>query len=116
MTTDSPHISPTAHTEDGYCGDDWPLMPDGTEWNGKDLLGLSCDGSSPFGNIWDVRILLGEVEIQVQAREVDVPRVYAGANNYVRTVLTVLASGAFCAIGCLTLTMRMETGLPPQAL
>lgn len=116
MAADPLNISPTVHTEDGYRGDDWPLMPDGTDWNGKDLLELIRDGSSPFGNVWDVRILLEEVETQVQARVVGIPRVHAGANNYVRTVLADLAGGTSCAICCLMLTLRVETGLPPQAL
>ncbi|KAG6362093.1 hypothetical protein INS49_010322 [Diaporthe citri] len=82
MAADSPSISPTVHSEDGHRGDDRPLMPHGTEWNGKDLLGLVRDDSSPFANIWDVRILLEEVETQVQAQVVDIPEVHAGANNY----------------------------------
>lgn len=58
-------------------------MPDGTRWNGKNLLKLVHSGNSPFRNVWDVKLLLREVETQTQSRIVDIPMVYGGANNYV---------------------------------
>lgn len=73
-------------------------MPDGAKWNGKNLLQLLHDGKSPFKDVWDVRLLLQEVEAQVQARVVDIPQVHAGANNYVRTFLTIVASVIFCVV------------------
>ena len=88
MTENSPNASPAAPIEDGYCGDDWPLMLDGTEWNGQDLPRLVRDGRGPFGNLWDVLLLLEGVEIQVQVQVVDLPQLHTGSNKYVRTVLS----------------------------
>lgn len=51
MTTNSPITNPAELTEAGYRGDDWSLMSDGTEWNGRGLLELIHDGSNPFGNV-----------------------------------------------------------------
>lgn len=44
-------------------------MLDGTKWNGQGLFELLCDGSSPFGNMWDVSHVLEEAETQLQARD-----------------------------------------------
>jgi hypothetical protein len=62
-------------------------MPDGSEWDGKNLLDLVRNNTSPFGKIWDVSLLLQEVEIKLHGDVIDVPRVHTGTNNYVRASL-----------------------------
>lgn len=91
-------------------------MAEGTEGITKALFGLMRDSSSPSGNIWDVRLLLEEVETQVQARVVDIPQVLIGENNYVRAALNLLATGRSCAIRCSMLTMggRASTSGSPD--
>lgn len=59
-------------------------MPDATNWDGKNLLNLLRDGDSPFSRIWDVNLLLEEVEAHLHGQVVDIPCVHTGANNYVR--------------------------------
>lgn len=44
-------------------------MPEDTELNQRGLFELFRDGSSPFGNVWDVSHLLEEVEAQLKARD-----------------------------------------------
>lgn len=80
------HILKTTSTvsvEDGYRSDDWPSMPDGTEWDGKNLFELLREGKSPLKHVWDANLLLQEVETRFQAQVVDIPQVHYGANNYV---------------------------------
>lgn len=69
---------------DDYLGDHWPQMSDGSQWDGRNLLDLFGRGQSPFGPVWDVSLLLQEVEDKAGATVVGVPRVHTGANNYVR--------------------------------
>lgn len=76
---------PSAYTTDG-----WPLMPDATNWNGKNLVELMRNGDSPFATIWDVNLLLNEVETALDGQVVDIPGVHTGANNYVRAPLALL--------------------------
>lgn len=69
-----------------YCGDDWPVMPDGSEYDGKQLLTLVREGRSPFQGDWDVNLLIEEIEEKLSTRVLDIPMVYDGANYYVRLV------------------------------
>lgn len=42
--------------------DDWPKMPDGSDFDGKQLLTLVHSGNSPFHGVWDVNLLIREIE------------------------------------------------------
>lgn len=50
---------------------------------------MALAGASPFGRVWDVKLLIREVEKNVGAQVIDVPFVYNGANNYVNSFLGV---------------------------
>ncbi len=63
--------------------DEWPKMPDGTEFNGKRLLTLVHSGNSPFHGLWDVNLL----EENLNACVVDIPVISKGSNNYVSSCL-----------------------------
>ena len=66
-----------------YFCDDWPKMPDGSDFDGKQLLTLVRSGNSPFHVVWDVKLLIREIEENIGAQVIDIPIVYMGANNYV---------------------------------
>lgn len=68
-----------------YMCDDWPKMPDGNDFDGKQLLTLVRNGNSPFREIWDVNLLIREVEKILGVEVIDIPGVSRGANNYVRS-------------------------------
>ena len=68
---------------DDYVGDDWPKMPDDSDFDGKQLLNLVRSGKSPFHGVWDVNLLIREVEENLGAQVVDIPDVSRGSNNYV---------------------------------
>ena len=42
--------------------DDWPEMPDGSDFDGMQLLTLVRRGNSPFHGVWDVNLLIREIE------------------------------------------------------
>lgn len=63
--------------------DQWPKMPDGSDWDGSSLLTLFDRGESPFRGAWDVQGLIREVEQSLNARVIDIPTVSSGANHYV---------------------------------
>ncbi|KAM3463499.1 hypothetical protein MY5147_009653 [Beauveria neobassiana] len=65
-----------------YYKDPWPVMPDGTKFDGKQLLGLVRSGKSPFDGAWDVNLLIQELEENLGAAVTDIPFVYSGSNNY----------------------------------
>ncbi|KAM3444756.1 hypothetical protein NHJ13734_001106 [Beauveria thailandica] len=62
--------------------DPWPKMPDGTDFDGKQLLSLVHSGKSPFEDAWDVNLLIRELEENLGAAVTDIPFVYDGSNNY----------------------------------
>lgn len=66
-----------------YCGDDWPVMVDGSKYDGKQLLALVREGKSPFQGAWDVNLLIEEIEEKLNTKVLDIPMVYDGANYYV---------------------------------
>lgn len=79
-------VAPSAmSSDDGYILDDWPQMPDGSKYDGKHLLDLARNGTNPFGNAWNLDLLIQEVETKLHAHVIDIPSVSKGSNNYVRT-------------------------------
>lgn len=66
-----------------YLRDDWPSMPDGEPYDGKNLLQLTLDGKSPFDRVWDVRLLIQEIEEHLYMKVTDIHFVDKGSNNYV---------------------------------
>ena len=68
---------------------DWPSMPDGREFDGKQLLTLVRSGNSPFHGVWDVSLLIREVEESLGAQVIDIPAVYKGSNNFVGCSLPI---------------------------
>ncbi len=66
-----------------YLADSWPKMPDGTDFDGKQLFSLVRNGKSPFDEAWDVNLLIREIEENLGAEVTDIPFVYNGSNNYV---------------------------------
>ncbi|KAL7939754.1 3-hydroxybutyryl-CoA dehydratase [Trichoderma chlorosporum] len=69
-------------SDSGYNCDDWPKMPDGTDYDRKQLLDLVHNGKSPFSDVWDVNQLIQEIEEHLGTKIVDIPFVYDGANSY----------------------------------
>ncbi|KAK3987618.1 hypothetical protein QBC44DRAFT_270819 [Cladorrhinum sp. PSN332] len=65
-----------------YYGDDWPSMPDGTPYDGKNLLELVRSGKSPFDGVWDVKLLIQEIEEKLNTQITGIPAVSKGSNNY----------------------------------
>jgi len=68
---------------DGYIEDDWPSMPDGSKFDGLNLLALVESGNSPFQHDWNVKQLIEKVEQELNTKVVDVPMECNGFNNYV---------------------------------
>lgn len=66
-----------------YTDDEWLQMPDGTDFDGEQLLTLVRSGNSPFHTAWDVNLLIQEVERNLNTQVIDIPNVYHGSNNYV---------------------------------
>ncbi|KAJ5093225.1 hypothetical protein N7456_009086 [Penicillium angulare] len=62
--------------------DDWPSTPDGNQYDGKNLLTLVRDGKSPFQEIWDVNLLIQEIEEHTDTQVIDILVVDKGSNNY----------------------------------
>lgn len=88
-----------------YLEDDWPKMPDGTDFDGKQLLCLIRSGKSPFA--WDVNLLVREIEEKLGTEVVDIPFMYSGSNNYVSSPNVHLGY---------QLTGWMAQGFPPQVV
>ena len=63
--------------------DDSPEMPDGSTFDGKQLLTLVRSGNSPMSRVWDVNLLIREIEDVLGSEVIDIPTVTKGANNYV---------------------------------
>ena len=53
--------------------DEWPKMPDGEEYNGKELLSLVRSGNSPFAGVWDIELLIGEFHENLDTKVIDIP-------------------------------------------
>lgn len=63
--------------------DEWPLGPDGKEYDGKRLMDMVRNNSSPFRASWDVQLLIQEIEVKLHTEVIDIPMVHKGSNNYV---------------------------------
>lgn len=63
--------------------DAWPKMSNGRDFDGQNLLTLLHSGNSPLHDNWDVNLLIQEIEDNLSARVVDIPRISKGSNNYV---------------------------------
>ncbi|KAG5338672.1 hypothetical protein C0989_006677 [Termitomyces sp. Mn162] len=57
-------------------------MPDGTSFDGRNVLTLVRNGDSPFKGAWDIHLFIDEIENKLGARVVDIPSVSKGSNNY----------------------------------
>jgi hypothetical protein len=66
-----------------YIEDDWPKMADGSDFDGKQLLTLVRSGNSPFHGVWDVNLLIREIEENLDTQVIDIPVFSKGSNNYV---------------------------------
>ena len=64
-------------------GDGWPTTPNGSDYDGTNLLQLMRDGCSPFADRWDVNLLILEIEHNLATKVVDIPTISMGSNNYV---------------------------------
>jgi hypothetical protein len=62
--------------------DDWPSRANGQKYDGKLLLQLLRDNDSLFDGVWDVKLLLQEIEEILNTRVTDIPIVDNGSNNY----------------------------------
>ena len=58
-------------------------MPDGSPYDGKHLLSLTRSGKSPFDGVWDVRLLIREIEKHLNTQVTAIPFVDKGSNSYV---------------------------------
>lgn len=58
--------------------DNWPSMPDG-----KHLATLAYSGNSPFQGVWDIILLIQEIEKHTHTKVTEIPFVDKGSNNYV---------------------------------
>lgn len=67
--------------------DEWPSMPDGNKYDGKQLLTLVSEGKSPFHGVWNVTLLVQEIEENLKAQVIDIPVINKGSNNYVSLML-----------------------------
>jgi len=75
----------------GWC-DEWPVGLNGEEYDGKHFLTLARDNASPFKDVWNVQLLIDEIEEKLQVKVIDIPTIDKGSNNYVR-VCSWLSSG-----------------------
>lgn len=47
--------------------DNGPKMPNGSDFDGQHLLSLVCSGNSPFHDIWDVNLLIQDIEEDLES-------------------------------------------------
>ena len=69
-----------------YCNE-WPKMPDGNDFDGKHRLSLVHSGNSPFQGLWDVNLLIQEVEENLNTQVIEIPVISIGSDNYVSSTL-----------------------------
>lgn len=60
-------------------------MPDGNQYDGKALLTLVSKGQSPFHGVWNVSLLVQEIEENLKTQVIDLPVINKGSNNYVNS-------------------------------
>lgn len=58
-------------------------MANGEPYHGKHLLDMVRHGDSPFDDVWDVNLLISEVEEKLDTQVIDIPSIDKGSNNYV---------------------------------
>ncbi len=58
-------------------------MPDGEPYDGKHILRLARAGKSPFEGVWDVQLLVQEIEENLNTQVTSIPFIDKGSNNYV---------------------------------
>jgi len=66
--------------------DEWPRMLSNNEYDGKQLFELIQNNNSPFQEVWDVRLLIQEIEHNLKTKVTDIPFVHKGSNNYVSQI------------------------------
>ena len=69
-----------------YWRDEWPSPADGHAYDGRGLLQLLRRGECPFKNLWDVNLLIEEIEEKLGIKLIDIPMVDKGSNNYVSSI------------------------------
>ncbi|KAF5228165.1 hypothetical protein FAUST_11284 [Fusarium austroamericanum] len=62
--------------------DESPVDSSGCKYDGKNLLDLVRSGKSPFDGVWDVNLLIREVEENLATKVTDIPIMTKGSNNY----------------------------------
>ena len=62
------------------------------DFDGKQLLTLVRSGNSPFHGVWDIDLLIQEIEENLGAEVIDIPVVFKGSNKYVSSYLQSLSS------------------------
>ena len=107
----SEDYTPFLQVDDDYFADDWPVMPDGTDYDGKGLLALARSGNSPFRDAWDFDSLTREVESGVGVEIIDVPLVSKGSNNLVRFISPSTSRSShtdYCSRVCIVSSRTVE--------
>jgi hypothetical protein len=69
--------------------DEWPSGPDRKQYDGKQLMDLVRNDKSPFHPVWDVKLLIQEIEENLNTRVTDIPIIDKGSNNYVSSQLYI---------------------------
>lgn len=69
--------------------DEWPSGPDGDLYDGKQLMELVRSDNSPFRRVWDVKLLIQEIEEKLNTQVIDIPIVDKGSNNFVGSLLDI---------------------------
>jgi hypothetical protein len=62
-------------------------MPDGNNFNGKQLLTLVRSGNSPFHGLWDINLLIREIKENLDTHIINIPVISKGSNNYISSCL-----------------------------
>lgn len=70
-----------------YVDGDWPKMLAGSEFDGNQLLALVRSGNSPSHGVWDVKLLIREIDEHLDAQVIDIPDIFTGSNKYVGSFL-----------------------------
>lgn len=71
-------------------------MTTGEQYDGKRLFNLVQNERSPFEGVWDVKLLIREVEEKLGVRVVDIPSIERGSNNYVSGCYMYLEMATLC--------------------
>lgn len=88
------------HTAMGWR-DEWPSGPDGSQYDGKQLMSLVHNNQNPFHGVWDVKLLVQEIEEKLNTQVTDIPIINKGSNNYVSSHLYIRSRITQTAHPCL---------------